>query len=79
MSEAEYPWSQYEKAYKRIHDAVLSQLTSAPFGKHVTKVSFEWNNDGSVKTAKAYEGDALLFTLTFAWNVDGTLSEVSRS
>jgi hypothetical protein len=63
-----------------IHDAVLSQLTSAPTGKKVAKFSFSWNVDGTVATIKAYDsGGTLLFTLTFSWNPDGTLKEVSRS
>jgi hypothetical protein len=63
-----------------IHDAVLSQLTSAPTGKKVAKFSFSWNGDGTVATIKAYDsGGTLLFTLTFSWNGDSTLNQVSRS
>jgi hypothetical protein len=63
-----------------IHDAILSALTSAPTGKKIAKYAFTWNAGGQVDTIKAYDsGGALLFTLTFSWNADSTLSEVSRS
>jgi hypothetical protein len=63
-----------------IHDAILSALTSAPSGKKIAKYAFTWIAGGNVDTIKAYDGGgALLFTLTFSWNPDGTLSEVSRS
>ena len=63
-----------------IHDALLSQLTSAPTGKKIAKYAFTWNGDGTVATIKAYDSvGSLLFTLTFSWNPDGTLDEVSRS
>jgi hypothetical protein len=63
-----------------IHNAVLSQLTSAPSGKKIAKFAFTWNADGTVATIKAYDGDGnLLFTLTFTWNADGTLSQVART
>jgi hypothetical protein len=63
-----------------IHDAILSQLASAPTGKKVAKFAFTWNADGTVSTIKAYDSDGnLLFTLTFTWNPDATLNQVSRS
>jgi len=62
-----------------IHDAILSQLTSAPTGKKITKMAFTWTADGKVETLKAYDGAELLFTLTFTWNVDGTLNQVART
>jgi hypothetical protein len=62
-----------------IHDAILSQLTSAPTGKKITKMAFTWTADGKVETLKAYDGGELLFTLTFSWNVDGTLNSIART
>lgn len=62
-----------------IHNAILSQLTSAPLGKKITKFAFTWNLDETLQTLKAYEGDELLFTLTFTWNADGTLAQVERT
>jgi hypothetical protein len=62
-----------------IHNAILSQLTSAPLGKKITKFAFTWNLDGTLQTLKVYNGDELLFTLTFTWNADGTLAQVERT
>lgn len=83
MSEAEVPWSQYDKAYKRIHDKladlVNSILTAVKPGKKITRYTFTWNANGNLSTLKGRDGDELLFTLTFTWNPDGTLQELSRS
>jgi hypothetical protein len=62
-----------------IHNAILSQLTSAPLGKKITKFAFTWNPDSTLATLKAYYGEELLFTLTFSWNADGTLVQVERT
>jgi hypothetical protein len=63
-----------------IHDAILSQLTSAPTGKKVAKFAFAWNDNGTVSTIKAYDsGGSLLFTLAFTWNTNGSLADISRS
>jgi hypothetical protein len=43
-------------AGESIHDAILSQLTSAPTGKKITKMAFTWTADGKVETLKAYDG-----------------------
>jgi len=79
MGEPEIPWSQYDMAYKRIHDAIISSIVSPPTGKKITKNAFGWNTDGTLDTLKAYDGEELLFTLTFTWNPDGALMEISRS
>ncbi len=75
----EIRWGRYEQAYKAIHNAILSSITSAPEGKQVTKVKFEWNADKSLKTLKAFQNGELLFTLNFEWNPDGTLKSISRT
>jgi len=72
-------WGRYEQAYEAIHNAILSSLTSAPEGKKVTRIEFEWNTDKSLKTLKAFQNDELLFTLNFTWNPDGTLRIISRT
>jgi len=79
MTEPEVPWSQYDIAYKRIHDAIINSLASPPTGKKITKNAFTWNTDGTLATLKAYDGNELLFTLAFTWTPDGVLMEVSRS
>jgi hypothetical protein len=62
-----------------IHDAVLSQLTSAPTGKKIAKFSFTWNADGTVATITAYDSNNnLLFTLTFSYS-SGNLQDIVRS
>jgi len=76
MSEVAY--GQYAEAYKAIHSA-LSDIMAPPPGKKITKFAFSSNADGTVATIKAYMGTELLFTLTFTWNADGTLSEIVRS
>jgi hypothetical protein len=62
-----------------IHNAILSQIASAPLGKKITKFAFTWNPDGTLQTLKFYDGSELLFTLTFTWNADETLKEVERT
>mgnify|MGYP001063065087 CR=1 FL=1 len=79
MSEAEISWSQYDKAYKSIHDAIISGLSSPPIGKKITKYTFAWNADGTLAILKAFDGEQPLFTLNFEWNNDGMLKQVSRS
>jgi len=66
-------------AGESIHNAILSQLASAPLGKKITKFTFSWNADGTVATIKAYMDTELLFTLTFTWNAQGQLDSVVRS
>ena len=63
---AESKWGDYAWAYKAIHDAVRSGLASAPAGKKVTKVGFWEDANGDVKYIKFYDGEDLLFTLTFS-------------
>lgn len=74
----EVAYGQYAEAYRAIHSA-LSDLMAPPPGKKITKLAFTWTAGGNVETIKTYDGTELLFTLTFSWNVDGTLKEVARS
>jgi len=69
-------WGVQPDANKAIFDAIqgIASLTT-----DLTKLEFEWNADGSVKTLKAYKATDLLYTLSFAWNPDGTLQSVTRS
>jgi membrane protein involved in colicin uptake len=63
-----------------IHNAILSNLTSAPTGKKICKLEFTWNPDGTIATIKFFgENNELLFTLSFIWNPDGTLQSVART
>ncbi len=72
------PYGRYEEAFKAIHSA-LSQIAAPPSGKRITKLAFAWNLGKTLATLEAYDGETLLFTLSFSWNADGTLKEVSRS
>jgi hypothetical protein len=72
------PYGRYEEAFQAIHSALYGLMAPSP-GKKITKLEFVWNADGSLATLKAYDADALLFTLNFGWNVDGTLKGVSRT
>lgn len=59
-------WGSSPWAYKAIHDAIRSGLASAPAGKKVTKIGFWEDANGNVKYMKFYDGEELLFTLTFS-------------
>jgi len=72
-------WGRYEQAYEAIHNAILSSIASAPEGKKVTKIEFEWNTDKTLKTLKALQDGEVLFALTFEWNPNGTLKSISRT
>jgi hypothetical protein len=74
----EVAYGRYDEAYKAIHSALMN-LTAPPPGRKLTKAAFSWNMDGTLATLKAYDGVDLLFTLTFNWNGDGSLKEVTRS
>ena len=71
-------WGASEEAFKALHDALQNLMAIAP-GKKITKLAFTWTAGGNVETIKSYDGAELLFTLTFTWNVDGTLNQVIRS
>jgi len=72
-------YGRYEEAFKAIHSA-LSTLTAPPTGRRITKLELAWDANGArLSTLKVYEGTVLLFTLSLAWNPDGTLREVSRA
>ncbi|MGD6811134.1 MAG: hypothetical protein ACQCN3_15685 [Candidatus Bathyarchaeia archaeon] len=77
-NEQDVAYGSYSEAYRAIHSA-LSTLTAPPMGHRITKLSFTWSLSGELETLKAYDGADLLFTLTFTWNPDDTLSEVVRS
>lgn len=69
-------WGVQPDANKAIFDAIQdigSIITD------LTKLEFEWNTDGTLKTLKAYKAADLLYTLSFTWNADATLQSVSRS
>ena len=59
-------WHRYAEAYKAIYDAIRSGLTKVPQGKNVTKIGFWEDSDGNIKYIKFYDGEELLFTLTFS-------------
>ena len=75
---SEIQWGSSEQAFKALHDALQDLMAIAP-GKKITKLAFTWTAGGNVETIKAYDVAELLFTLTFTWNVDGTLNQVVRS
>ena len=74
----EIQWGSSEQAFKALHDS-MQNLMAVPPGKKMTQVAFTYNADKDIETLKAYDGDELLFTLTFTWNVDGTLNQMARS
>ena len=74
----EIAYNRYEEAYRAIHSALMN-LTCPPAGKKLSKIGFGCNVDGTLASLNAYDGAELLFTLTFTWNLDGTLREVART
>lgn len=76
LTEVEY--GRYEEAYKAIHSA-LQGLTNPPPGHKISRLSFNWNTNGTLTTLLAYDGVTLLFSLSFTWNSNGTIAEVARS
>jgi hypothetical protein len=72
-------YGRYEEAFKAIHSA-LSSLMAPPTGRRITRLEFTWNVDGTqIIALKAYDGALLLFTVSLAWNLEGTLREVART
>ena len=74
----EVAYGQYSEAYRAIHSALSGLMAPSP-GKKITKCGFTWSVEGLLQALAVYDGVELLFTLTFSWNVDGTLKEVARS
>ena len=72
-------WGQYAEAYKAIHDAIRSLLTSAPEGKVVTKIEFTYDIDGDIETIIFKQGTESLFTLTFGYDESKNLTSITRS
>jgi hypothetical protein len=71
-------YGRYEESFKAIHSA-LFDIMAPPSGKRITKLAFTWNLNGTLATLKTFDGEQLLFTLTFSWNDEGTLKEASRA
>lgn len=72
-------WGDYGKAYKAIHDAIISNLATAPQGKKITKIEFTYDTDKDIETIKFYEDTTLLFTLTFGYDGDKNVTSITRS
>ena len=67
-----------------VHDQLvatdpLRDLLAVPVGKLVSEKRFTWTAAGLMETMAAYDGETLLFTLTFTWNANSTLQKVVRS
>lgn len=81
---ASEPWmesgSTEHMQLQKIRSGLFADLMRVPPGKQIARFDFTWRPDGTLETLKAYgAGDELLFTLTFSWNIDGTLQSVTRS
>lgn len=72
-------WGRYQEAYKAIHDAIISGLTSAPEGKSVTKTEFTYDTDGDIDTIIFKQNVETLFTLTFGYDAEKNLTSITRS
>ena len=77
MNESETAYGDSSSAARAIHSALYG-LEAAPPGHRISKWAFTWNVDGTMETAIAYEGAAVLFTLTYTWD-SGNLQTVVRS
>ena len=73
---SEVPTEHLQLQYIR---AALANIMAPPKDKKVTKYAFTWTAGGLLETLRAYDAADLIFTLTFTWNVDGTLNQVARS
>lgn len=61
-------------------DTLLQAIDAAPDEKRVVKITFTWTAGGNVETIKAHDKhDNLLYTLTFAYNVEDNLESITRS
>jgi hypothetical protein len=58
MGEVEVPWSQYDRAYKRIHDAIISSLANI--------INIDMNSE-----VKPYISKCLWFTKDEAYGASG--------
>lgn len=72
-------WGRYQEAYKAIHDAIISGLTSAPERKSVTKTEFTYDTDGDIDTIIFKQNVETLFTLTFGYDAEKNLTSITRS
>lgn len=72
-------WGDYARAYKAIHDAVISSLTAAPEGKKVTKIEFTYDGDGDLDTLVFKQDTTTLFTLTFGYDGQKNITSITRS
>ena len=71
-------WERRHEAYKAIHDAVRSGISSAPEGKRINQIDF--NYTGSDLTSLVYKDEAgnTLFTLNLSCS-GGNLIRIERS
>jgi hypothetical protein len=65
-------------ANRAIHSALSGKCAPQP-GHKITKDTCTWYVNGTLETYKAYEGETLLFTITFTWNVNGTFAGSERT
>jgi len=72
-------WGDYARAYRAIHDAVISGLASPPEGKRVTKVEFSYDAGGDLETLVFKEDTTTLFTLTLGYDAGKNLTSIARS
>ncbi len=72
-------WGDYGRAYKAIHDAVISGLTAAPEGKKITKIEFTYDGDGDLSTLVFKQDMSTLFTLMFGYDGQKNLTGITRS
>ena len=62
-------WERRHEAFKAIHDAITSGIAQVRAeGKVVTKKVYSYNEDDNLETVEYYDGDELLFTLTYTYD-----------
>ena len=57
----------------------LGRLESPPENTHITKKAYAYDEDDDIETVKFYEGENLLFTLTYGYDGSKNITTITRS
>jgi hypothetical protein len=68
-----------EGTFDAIRNAATDIMWIPPPYNRITKYELTYNADKMVETLKAYQGETLLFTLTFTYNSDKKIISVARN
>lgn len=68
-----------EGTFDAIRNATTDIMWIPPPYNRITKLEFGYNTNKLIETIKAYQGEALLFTLTLEYNTDNKVIRIRRS